>query len=217
MLSKKIKVADVERFLDENPDFFIKNPKILEKLQFDSLKEKDNDKNIISFKDWLIENLKGQKDDLIKNAKHNYLTLKKVHEVILEIICIKESSLFFSYLNTKMPTFFKLELINLVCIKKKLSEEFNLIFIDADEANKIYHSKNHLVMDAVSEDSVILKELKKKVYSNAIFSLDKKITKFFPFLIFGSKDRHFIDNRAYDLILFLSKIIEIKLGEFFGE
>ena len=216
MLSKKIKVADVERFLEENPDFFIQNPKILEKLKFDSLK-KDKEKNIISFKDWLIENLKGQKDDLIKNAKHNYLSLKKVHEVILEMVCIKESDLFFSYLNTKMPTFFKLELINLVCIKKSLSDKFNLIFLDADEVNKIYHSKNHLVMDAVAEDSIIFKELKKKVYSNAIFSLDKKITKFFPFLIFGSKDRHFIDNRAYDLILFLSKIIEIKLGEFFCE
>ena len=86
MLSKKIKVADVERFLNENPDFFVQNPKILEKLKFDSLKEKDKEKNIISFKDWLIENLKGEKDDLIKNAKHNYLTLKKVHEVVLEMV-----------------------------------------------------------------------------------------------------------------------------------
>ena len=34
-------------------------------------------KNVVSFKDWLIENLRGQKKDLINNAKYNYLTLKK--------------------------------------------------------------------------------------------------------------------------------------------
>ena len=39
-------------FWKKNPDFFIQNPKILEKLKFDSLK-KDKEKNIISFKDWL--------------------------------------------------------------------------------------------------------------------------------------------------------------------
>jgi len=36
---------------------------------------------------------------------------------------------------------------------------------------------------------------------------------FLPLLIFASADKHFVSNRAYDLILFLSKIIQFKLGK----
>ena len=86
-----------------------------------------------------------------------------------------------------------------------------------NELENIYKSKNHLVLDVVDNQSSLYKEFKKKIFSNAIFSLDKKITGEFALLIFGSKDRHFVNNRAYDLILFLSKVIEFKLGEFFDE
>ena len=79
MLSKKIKKDDIEKFLIENPDFFVQKSSILNKLEF-PLMEGKKIKNVVSFKDWLIENLRGQKKDLINNAKYNYLTLKKVHK-----------------------------------------------------------------------------------------------------------------------------------------
>ena len=70
-------------------------------------------------------------------------------------------------------------------------------------------------MDAVDDQKILYKNAKKKIYSNAIFSLDIKSLDFFPLLIFASTDEHFVSNRAYDLILFLSKIIQFKLGKLY--
>ena len=40
MLGKKIKIEDIEKFLSENPNFFIEQPvKVLEGLKFPSLKK----------------------------------------------------------------------------------------------------------------------------------------------------------------------------------
>ena len=216
MLSKKIKKDDIEKFLIENPDFFVQKSSILNKLEF-PLMEGKKVKNVVSFKDWLIENLRGQKKDLINNAKYNYLTLKKVHKAVLEIVNIKDIKPFFSYLTIKLPDYFELELINIVCSNKEICKKYDLLYLENNELKNIYKSKNHLVLDVVDNQSSLYKKFKKKIFSNAIFSLDKKITGEFALLIFGSKDRHFVNNRAYDLILFLSQVIEFKLGEFFDE
>ena len=40
MLGKKIKIKDVQKFLSENPNFFVEQPQILEVLKFPSLKKK---------------------------------------------------------------------------------------------------------------------------------------------------------------------------------
>ena len=76
MLSKKIKKDDIEKFLIENPDFFLQKVSVLNKLKF-PLMEGKKVKNVVSFKDWLIENLRGQKKTLINNAKYNYPYIKK--------------------------------------------------------------------------------------------------------------------------------------------
>ena len=84
MLSKKIKIKDIEKFLSENPNFFIEQPQILEGLKFPSLKKNSGLENkIVSFKDWLINNLRFEKEGLIENAKYNYLTQKKIHQAVI--------------------------------------------------------------------------------------------------------------------------------------
>ena len=47
--------------------------------------------------------------------------------------------------------------------------------------------------------------------SNAIFSLDIEILNSPMLLVYGSKDNHFLSNKAFDLIFYLSKVIEKKL------
>ena len=66
-------------------------------------------------------------------------------------------------------------------------------------------------MDAYDNKLGIFEE--KKIYSNAIFSIDENCISEQVLLFFGSKDNRFITNRAYDFICFLSKIIEQKLKE----
>ena len=55
-------------------------------------------------------------------------------------------------------------------------------------------------MDAVENQTNIF-ESKNKIYSNTIFSI--KAFLITVFIVFGSKDKHFIDNRAFDLIFFI--------------
>ncbi len=216
MLGKKIKVEDVQKFLSENPNFFIEQPEILEGLKFPTL-EKNNGlgNKVIFFKDWLINNLRFEKEGLIENAKYNYLTQKKIHQAVISLINKNDLNEFFSYLNTELPKLFNLEIINVVCTKEELSSKYNLIFVEEEEVNKNYRLNNHFIMDAVDDRSILYKNLKKKIHSNAIFSLNIETLNFFPLLIFASTDKHFLSNRAYDLILFLSKIIQFKLEKIF--
>ena len=216
MLGKKIKIEDIEKFLSENPNFFVDKPQILKGLNFPVLKKNNSLGNkVVSFKDWLINNLRFEKEGLIENAKHNYLTQKKIHQAAISIINKNNLIEFFKYLNSELPKLFHLEIVNVVCTKKELSLKYNLIFVEREDVDKNYHLNNHFIMDAVDNQNILYKNSKKKIYSNAVFSLNIDSLSFFPLLIFASNDKHCVSNRAYDLILFLSKIIQFKLGKLF--
>ena len=68
-------------------------------------------------------------------------------------------------------------------------------------------------MDAADKNLNFFNNIKNTIYSNAIFSLSKNLFNTQSLLVFGSKDNHFLANKAHDLIYFLSKIIEYKLIE----
>ena len=143
------------------------------------------------------------------------MTQKKIHEAVISIINTNNLKEFFNYLNNELPNLFHLEIVNIVCTKKELSSKYNLIFLEQKEVEKTYRLNNHFIMDAVDDETILYRNIKKKIYSNAIFSLNIKSLNFFPLLIFASTDKHFVSNRAYDLILFLSKIIQFKLRKLY--
>ena len=210
MLTKKIDKKQVEDFLLKNPDFFCDTPSILARLNF-PVKEESGEKNIVSFKDWMISSLKNQKKEIIENAKHNYFTQRKIHSSILDIIKFSNFKDFLSFIKNDFRKNFDLEMVNLICSNEKFCSEFNLLFLKESKIEKIYNCKNSLIMDATDQKLGIVEE--QNIYSNAIFSLDEKIFDNQALIFFGSKDNRFITNRAYDLISFLSKIIEYKLKE----
>ena len=210
MLTKKIDKKQVEDFLLKNPDFFCDTPSILSRLNF-PVKEESGEKNIVSFKDWMISSLKNQKKEIIENAKYNYFTQRKIHSSILNIIKFSNFKNFMSFIKNDFRKSFDLEMVNLICPNEKFCSEFNLLFLEESKIEKIYNCKNSLIMDATDQKLGIVEE--QNIYSNAIFSLDEKIFDNKALIFFGSKDNRFITNRAYDLILFLSKIIEYKLKE----
>lgn len=217
MIKKKIKKNQILDFLEQNPNFFIENQEILSKINFPLLQSKNNESHkVISFKDWIIFNLKKVQRKIIENAKYNFVTQKKVHSVVLEIIKKKNLSKLITLLIKELPKTFELEIVNIVTSDLKISENFNLIYKTKESIDKIYGDKNRLVMDAVENETYIF-ETKNKIYSNAIFSLDKEIFKSESLLVYGSKDKHFIDNSAYDLIYFLSKVLQEKLIQLSNE
>ncbi len=219
MLSKKISIKQVEDYLKKNTDFFLNNPDLLDLMQFPSFvdnKYPQRNNQVISFKDWLIKNLKDRQKNLIENAKHNYFTQKKVHEAVFNLI-LKEKKQLVQFIKNELPGYFDLAVINIITSRKDISDELGLIYVTEEKISKVYKEDDFLTLDAVDDSLGFFNKIDKKIYSNAIFSLEKKIFKSESLLIYASENRQFLSNRAFDLILFLSKIIEQKLKEFNSE
>ena len=216
MILKKINNKHIEEYLQNNSDFFIKNPALLDKLEFPSA-SKEKTSKIVSFKDWIIGNLKNKQKDFIETAKHNYITQTKVHESIIHLLRQKNIKDFFNFLNTDLTKLFEVEIISLVTSEKKFSEEYGQIFLDEKKINLIHRNDKNLILDATDESYNLYDNLEVKIYSNAIFSLDKFILGSPALLVFGSKTNHFIGKKAYDLIRFFSLVFENKFNSFVNE
>lgn len=216
MILKKINNKHIEEYLQNNSDFFIKNPSLLDKLEFPSA-SKEKTSKIVSFKDWIIGNLKNKQKDFIETAKHNYITQTKVHESIIYLLRQKNIKDFFNFLNTDLTKLFEVEIISLVTSEKKFSEEYGQIFLDEKKINLIHRNDKNLILDATDESYNLYDNLEVKIYSNAIFSIDKFILGSPALLVFGSKTNHFIGKKAYDLIRFFSLVFENKFNSFVNE
>lgn len=216
MILKKINNKHIEEYLQNNSDFFIKNPSLLDKLEFPSV-SKEKTSKIVSFKDWIIGNLKSKQKDFIETAKHNYITQTKVHESIIYLLRQKNIKDFFNFLNTDLTKLFEVEIISLVTSERKFSEEYGQIFLDEKKINLIHRNDKNLILDATDESYNLYDNLEVKIYSNAIFSIDKFILGSPALLVFGSKTNHFIGKKAYDLIRFFSLVFENKFNSFVNE
>ena len=216
MILKKINNKHIEEYLQNNSDFFIKNPSLLDKLEFPSA-SKEKTSKIVSFKDWIIGNLKNKQKDFIETAKHNYITQTKVHESIIHLLRQKNIKDFFNFLNTDLTKLFEVEIISLVTSEKKFSEKYGQIFLNEKKINLIHRNDKNLILDATDESYNLYDNLEVKIYSNAIFSIDKFILGSPALLVFGSKTNHFIGKKAYDLIKFFSLVFENKFNSFVNE
>ncbi len=210
MIKKKIKKEHVIEFLEKNPNFFIDNSSLLEKISFPLGNEKNDKSNskIIPFKDWIIQSLRSKQKNIIDNAHHNFLTQKRIHKSIIDILKINEMNTFIKYIVSILPKTFNLEVINFVTSDQNIAKKYKFIYKDNFLIENIYGKERQLIMDAVEHQTAIFEDIDKKVYSNAIFSLNKKIFGSPSLLVFGSKGKHFIDNKAYDLILFFSNVVQ---------
>jgi len=219
MIRKKIKNEQVLDFLEKNPDFFINNPNVLEKVNFPTKNnsEYDEKSKVIPFKDWIIESLKDVQKNIIENARHNFLTQQKIHESVIDILRIDNVRDLLIFLKDELPSKFNLDVINIVTSNKTISRKYNLIFKNEETINKVYGEKNQLVMDAVDNKLNIFENLNQEIYSNAIYSLGHEFFSISSLLVFGSKDKHFLNNKAYDFILFFSNVVQEKLKQFSNE
>ena len=219
MIRKKMKNEQVLDFLEKNPDFFINNPNVLEKVNFPTKNnsEYDEKSKVIPFKDWIIESLKDVQKNIIENARHNFLTQQKIHESVIDILRIDNVRDLLIFLKDELPSKFNLDVINIVTSNKTISRKYNLIFKNEETINKVYGEKNQLVMDAVDNKLNIFENLNQEIYSNAIYSLGHEFFSISSLLVFGSKDKHFLNNKAYDFILFFSNVVQEKLKQFSNE
>ena len=166
---------------------------------------------MVKFKDWLIENLKNKQKNIIDNARYNFVTQNKIHNSVIDILKISNFAALIKHITNILPSVFDLEVINIVTSEEKFTKKYKLIYKDRDEVEKIFGKEKQLIMDAVETKNQIFNNDSKKIYSNAIFSLSRKIFGCESLLVYGSSDKHFINNKAYDLILFLSNVLQEQL------
>lgn len=216
MILKKLNNKHIEEYLQNNSDFFIKNPSLLDKLEFPSASN-DKTSKIVSFKDWIIGNLENKQKDFLETAKYNYITQKKVHESIIHLLRQKNLKDFFYFLNTDLTKLFEVEIISLITSEKKFSEKYGQIFLNEKKISLIHRTDKNLILDATDQSFGLYDDIGIKIYSNAIFSLDKFILGSPALLVFGSKTNHFIGKKAYDLIKFFSLVFENKFKSFLNE
>ena len=219
MIKKKIKNEQVVEFLAKNPDFFINNPNTLKKVNFPIKKNEEFDEKskVVPFKDWIIESLKNVQKNIIDNARHNFLTQQKIHESVIDILRIDNVKDLLIFIKDVLPSKFNIEVINIVTSNKTISIKYNLIFKNEIIINKVYGKKNQLIMDAVDNQLKIFEDSNQEIYSNAIYSLGQEFFSIPSLLVFGSKDKHFLNNKAYDFILFFSNVVQEKLKQFSNE
>ena len=211
MIKKKLSEKNVENYLLENPDFFINNSRLLKKLSFPSEKRLNEQAKVISYKDWIIQSLKRKQKNIIDNAKYNFFTQKKVLECSLKILKIEELKKFLDFVCDECPRIFDLEIINIVSCDQNFTKKFDLIFKDEKTIRQVFDCNKYLILDAVDENLNLFCNHDSKIYSNAIFSFDENILNSPMLLVYGSIDNHFLSNKAFDLIFYLSKVIEKKI------
>ncbi len=219
MIKKKIKNEQVVDFLEKNPDFFINNPNTLKKVNFPikNNEEFDEKSKVVPFKDWIIESLKNVQKNIIENARHNFLTQQKIHESVIDILRIDNVKDLLIFMKDVLPSKFNIDIINIVTSNKNISIKYDLIFKNEVTINKVYGKKNQLIMDAVDNQLKIFEDSNQEIYSNAIYSLGHEFFSIPSLLVFGSKDKHFLNNKAYDFILFFSNVVQEKLKQFSNE
>ena len=212
MIRKKINKDNVLDFLKGNLNFFLENPEILEFLNFPSphkwlgVKTKEA-RNVVSFKDWVIDSLKKKQNQIIKTAKINFFTQKKVNKVVLNLIKINELDEFTYFLNNKLCKELGIECICLVSSYRNI-KLYGGIYMENSKLERIYKPSNLIIMDAVDEKLGLFNSFPEKIYSNAIYSLDYKIFNSITLIALGSKDKLFIGNKGTELIEFFSQVFQ---------
>lgn len=206
MIKKKYDVQKVLKFLEDNPNFFVKNPDLLKNLVFPD--ENNNEMtNVVSFKDWIIKNLKDKQKKILKNAKYNYITQNKVYEVILTLMEIDNFKSLVEFINKKLADELLVDCIVFASSSKKILK-YGVTYIDEKILDSIFSDNQFLLMDAVDDRLKIFSSKQTKIYSNAIYLFKKKYFGSSLIIAFGSNEKMFIGDKGSELIIFFSRVFE---------
>ena len=217
MIRIKITEKKVQEFLENNPDYFINNEEILDKMNFPQILEKvHKSKNVISFKKWLYDSLKNNYRQVIENAEHNFFTQKVILSLVLKIVKVNKIEKLKDIISNDICSQLDLDCFFLISSSKKI-KKFGGYFLEKKCLSDICKTDGQLIMDAANEKIPFFKNLSEKITSNAIYSLDSKIFGDQLLIVFGSKDRIFLKNRGTDLIIFFGNIFQEKLRQLVNE
>lgn len=214
MVTEK-KVLD---YLKKNPDFFIRNSSLLQRLEFpDNNQVGLESKDVISFRDWLYNSLKKNYKQILLNAKHNFFTQKIILDQVLKILQIDNISNFKKFISNEICKALKIECFFLFSSSKNI-ENFGGFFLEERYLDLIYQEEGRLIMDSAYNEINIDKFIHPmKISSSAILSLDYKLFNSPLVMFFGSEEKIFLQNKGTELLIFFGSIFQEKLKQLMHE
>ena len=179
--------------MEENPDFFVENPDMLQKVNFPDIEIIRDNQSVVSFKDWIIKKLKIKQRKIIENARLNFLTQEKLHRAIINLIRIRELKSLIHYMTRDLTMELGVDCILFVSSYKKITE-LGGFFLEKEKMQLVTDNENKIILDAVDDDLEIFNSIPYKIYSNALCVLDEGIFNEPSLIAFGSKQKIFLKN-----------------------
>lgn len=211
MIRKKIGEKEVIKFLKNNPDFFLKNMQLLDYLKFpQNFENKSNE--VIFFKDWILNSIKRKYNELLSDVKHNFFTQKKILETTIKLLKIKSKKEFSFYLLNEIENDLEVDCFILASSNNEILK-FGGIFFESSILNKVYNNNKIIIMDAIDQQVDLFKNVNKKIYSNAIFSLRVSLFEKPTIIVLGSCKKIFLENKGTEFVSFIGKVIEEKIEQ----
>lgn len=207
MEKKKKENQKIQKLLEENPDFFVENPHVLQKIKFPDVNISQDNNSVISFKDWIIKKLKNKQRKIIENARFNFLTQEKLHRAIINLVSINEIKTLVEYMTKELTKEIGVDSILLVSSYQKITK-FGGVFLEKEKLRLVTGNENKIILDAVDDDLEIFNSIPYKIYSNALCILDESIFNEPSLIALGSKQKIFFKNKGAELISFFHEVLK---------
>tara|TARA_B100000427_G_C15463304_1_gene575084 strand:- start:310 stop:984 length:675 start_codon:yes stop_codon:yes gene_type:complete len=205
----------VINFLMNNPNFFSKHTKLLNKLNFNSIINKSDkviDLNAYKSKVISLENinLKEQIREILKAGKSHLISQKRVLRSSIKILNTKSLIKLIDLFVNDLKIILKCDIINCFCTKNDIAFS-KLHLIDHKVAQSYFRNNSLTNLNQNPKGILLFFPNKSKLIKSYILLKINFLNNFF-IIAMGSKNKdQFTPDMQVDLVEFLTKIIEIKL------
>lgn len=206
-------------FLTKNPDFLVKNLKLLEKLE---IPNRSSDDSVVDLQHFVIQRLRevneGQEKlqkQLIETSRTNLTIQQYVHEAILTLLSAQSLQHLLELTATEIAVLVDVDVVS-VCFEESplLTDETrqSAIIIEPGLIDQIMGpKKNILLRSNIQGDPRIFGFASEMVRSDAYSRLDSHMTNIpRSALVFGSRNpKSFYPNQGSELLSFLTRVLEL--------
>lgn len=208
---------DVIAFLKENPDFLIKNPKLLQAL---TPPGENKGRGVVDFQQFMLERLKSDKKDavdrqreIIEMSRSNMNIQARVHACVVRLLDARSFAEFVETITTEVGVILDVDIVTLIieATGKDIPHvQFNGVrVVEKGVIDHFLGGKDSHLEGSCKGHEIIFGGAAGLVHSQALLNLN--ISSITPkgMIAFGSRDPNtFNDGQGTELIGFLADVIE---------
>lgn len=235
--ARPLSVQQVVAYLRAHPDFFLKNPELLE---FLSPPEVHHGGNVVDLQRHMvgklqtgIKSLKSKYEEMLLSSRDNMSTLHQVHEAALRLIRAPSLEALLEVVTVDLPAVFNVDMVRLALesaaaefYESKLGEQnaSGVSFLAAGVINRVLTKEKSILLigDASKQFfygfEPIFADCSGIVESCALLRLRLPSLQKDALMAFGVRIKnHFHDGQGTEMLSFLAQIVEHRLDECLNE